>query len=75
VACGGNLDIPITLVSILDERLTIGESTIWVGAFMASAHALNSVPSVYPSWFGYAMVVSPVFITFLLTKVISHNQI
>lgn len=36
---------------------------------MASAHVLNAVPSVYPSWFGYAMIVSPAFITLLLTKV------
>jgi steroid 5-alpha reductase family enzyme len=55
--------------------LTVGESTIWVGAFIASAHALGSVPSVYSSWFGYAMVVSPAFITFLLTKVISQCHV
>jgi hypothetical protein len=52
------------------SELISGESTIWVGAFMASAHALNAVPSVYPSWFGYAMIVSPAFITLLLTKVL-----
>jgi hypothetical protein len=46
-----------------------GENTIWAGAFLASAHVLNSVPSVYPSWFGYIMIISPLFTNLILTKV------
>ena len=46
----------------------IGESVIWTGTFLASAHILNAV-SLYPPWFGYAMIVSPLFTTLILTKV------
>ena|ERR1700724_1174874 len=51
------------------DNLTGGECTIWTGAFMVSSHVLNSVPLVYPSWFGYSMLISPIFTPLLLTKV------
>jgi steroid 5-alpha reductase family enzyme len=43
---------------------------IWTGVFLASAHVLNSVSPLYPSWFGYTMLISPLFTTFILTKVL-----
>src|SRR5205814_8426376 len=47
----------------------IGECMIWTGVFLASAHILNSVSPLYPPWFGYAMIVSPLFTAFILKKV------
>lgn len=46
----------------------VGESTIWTGAFIASCHALNTTP-LYPPWFGYLTIISPIFTYFILTRV------
>lgn len=54
----------------------IGESIVWTGVFLASVHILNSVSPLYPSWFGYTMIVSPLFTTYILTNVYltsNHN--
>jgi steroid 5-alpha reductase family enzyme len=48
--------------------LMTGECVIWTGVFLASAHVLNTVP-IYPPWFGYTMIVSPLFTIYTLTKV------
>lgn len=55
--------------------LMVGESTIWTGAFVASAHALNTTP-LYPSWFGYLTIISPIFTYLILTRVrfLNHNS-
>lgn len=69
-ACGPEVVIPITSVDTLHRRpLMTGECVIWTGIFLASIQALNSVPTIYPRWFGYAMIVSPLFTIFIVTKV------
>jgi len=45
---------------------------IWVGTFLISAHVVNAIP-LYPPGFGYAMLVSPLFTNFVLTRVYSQS--
>lgn len=67
--CGPKVDIPTTLVFHFTlVSLIAGECIIWTGTFLASAHVLNNIP-LYPRWFGYAMIISPLFTTYVLTKV------